>query len=127
MTDNRPVVTLSEFNAFESYYRYGDRGYRVKDMIKLADREPVFELPLAAVDISGMPWDLQNVGDFLYHVQRMNDSSLDFPVILDNEGIIADGWHRICKAIIEGRVFVEAVRLTVMPEPIPVTDPEKRT
>ena len=55
-------------------------------------------------------------GQFLYHLKRVNDTNLDYPVILDDEGVICDGWHRVAKAYLEGRPTVKAIRLLEMPD-----------
>ena len=40
-----------------------------------------------------------------------------YPIILDNYGNVADGNHRICHAILDGKTSVLAYRLQTMPEP----------
>ena len=47
----------------------------------------------------------------------MQDCSLNYPIILDDCGQIADGYHRLCKAILEGRETIKAIRLEEMPAP----------
>lgn len=50
-------------------------------------------------------------------MKRCMDSNIDYPIILDNLGQVADGNHRICKALLEGRRTILAYRLQEMPEP----------
>ncbi len=54
---------------------------------------------------------------FIENYKRVEDCSLDYPVILDDEGFIADGNHRLCKAILEGKDTIKAIRLLKMPAP----------
>ena len=35
----------------------------------------------------------------------------------DDHGYIADGWHRVIKALVEGRQTIKAIRIQEMPEP----------
>lgn len=43
--------------------------------------------------------------------------TLAFPVILSSDTGVMDGMHRICKAVLEGRDEIEAVRFVQDPEP----------
>jgi len=48
----------------------------------------------------------------------MLDCDLTYPVIVSRDGGATDGMHRIiCKALLEGREYVEAVRLLEDPGP----------
>jgi hypothetical protein len=40
---------------------------------------------------------------------------LSYPIILSPSGEVLDGWHRICKAFLQGVEEVEAVQLIAMP------------
>ena len=40
-------------------------------------------------------------------------------------GFIADGWHRIAKAILRGDETIKCVRLKTMPEPDSIEDGSK--
>jgi hypothetical protein len=51
------------------------------------------------------------------HARLMLDCDLAFPVILSSDGRVMDGMHRVCKALLEGRTEIEAVRFLHDPEP----------
>ncbi len=51
------------------------------------------------------------------HAGLMRDSDLNFPVILSSDGRVMDGMHRICKALLDGRETIAAVRFTKDPKP----------
>jgi len=51
------------------------------------------------------------------HARLMIDCDLTYPVILSIDGRVMDGMHRICKALLEGRSEIEAVRFVHDPEP----------
>lgn len=76
---------------------------------------PVFDLPIAGIDIGFCPWDLENMEDIVYHFDRISKVDLKYPVILDNYGTLIDGFHRVCRALSEGKRTVKAVRLEYMP------------
>lgn len=77
---------------------------------------PVFKLPLAAINIAQMPWDINSLDDFLWHCKRMNDAD-NYPILLDDFGRVCDGFHRVCKAIINNKTEIDAIRIEEMPMP----------
>jgi hypothetical protein len=102
----------------ETKFRRFGNSYSVTDLIKISSRYNTFELPIAGVDISINPWGDFNIKHFAYHMNRVLTSNLDYPIILDDSGFICDGWHRLVKAIIDGKETIKAIRLPLMPEPI---------
>ena len=55
--------------------------------------------------------------DIVDHARLMLDRDLSFPIILSSDGRIMDGMHRVCKALLENRADIEAVRFLEDPEP----------
>jgi hypothetical protein len=53
---------------------------------------------------------------------RINDADLSKPIILNADGSLMDGGHRLCKALLEGRQTILAVRFDVMPTPDEISD-----
>ena len=51
------------------------------------------------------------------HCARINSASFDWPIILNADGSLMDGGHRICRALLEGRRTIRAVQFQTMPEP----------
>jgi len=60
-----------------------------------------------------------SVREILEHGDRVRDADLSYPIILTPKGCIADGCHRLVKALRTGQETILAVRLTSMPEPLP--------
>ena len=58
-----------------------------------------------------------NCGRVAEHARLIQETSLAHPIIIDPEGRVMDGMHRVCKALISGLKTIKAVRLSVMPEP----------
>lgn len=52
-----------------------------------------------------------------HHCQRINDASLKRPIILNADGSLMDGGHRLCKALLAGHKTITAVQFATMPEP----------
>ena len=113
-----PTLDIDGLAFHESYYSTRGNTYDAPTLVAFAKYKnyETFDLPLVGIDISHMPFSATTFGQFLYHLKRVNDTSLDYPVILDDEGVICDGWHRVAKAYLEGRPTVKAIRLLEMPD-----------
>lgn len=110
-----PVVF--EDVAFEdSKFTDGDRVYLATSLAKHAKNLEVFEIPLRGLNISTMPWSTCNsIKDIVVHMRRVMKADLNNPIILDDEGYIADGWHRVAKALLEDASTIKAVRFDSNP------------
>ena len=51
------------------------------------------------------------------HARLIHETSLDHPIIIDPDGRVMDGMHRVCKALIGGLKTIKAVQLSALPEP----------
>jgi hypothetical protein len=51
------------------------------------------------------------------HYVRIRDADLSKPIILNADGSLMDGGHRICRLLIDGKHKIAAVRFKSMPEP----------
>ena len=49
------------------------------------------------------------------HARDIFEADLSYPIILAPDGEVLDGWHRICKAFLQGLEEIAAVQLTEMP------------
>jgi hypothetical protein len=49
------------------------------------------------------------------HARDIYESDLSYPIILSPTGEVLDGWHRICKAYLEGVEELDAVQLLTLP------------
>jgi hypothetical protein len=96
----------------------GDDAWDVKDIWAAAKDLPVHEIPLVGMNVDIQPWD--SVGDdfleFCKHAALVNKADLRYPIILTPAGVIADGRHRIAKAMIQGKTTIKVQRLRFMPE-----------
>jgi hypothetical protein len=51
------------------------------------------------------------------HAKLIQETDLAYPIILSASGRVMDGMHRVCKALLEGKPTVDAVKFTTDPEP----------
>lgn len=107
-----PLVQIDVGTPLQDYYRDRDGNlYGVARIVDAAKGLPVFDAPLAGLRLSAVIWDGANMQTLAAHVKWVNESNLKYPIILDWYGEIADGRHRVIKALIEGKRTIKAVRL----------------
>src|SRR5574337_2225732 len=113
-----PKVSMRKHDPLQDYYcdRDGNR-YSVARLVDDAKDLPVFDVPLAALDLSSRIWDDCNMFALAAHVKQCVDADLRYPILLSWEGGVADGRHRIIKAIMDGKRTIKAQRMTWKPEP----------
>jgi hypothetical protein len=51
------------------------------------------------------------------HYRRCQSADMGYPIILDPEGNVVDGLHRIVRAMAEGSSSIRCVRIREMPAP----------
>ena len=56
------------------------------------------------------------------HFSRIQTAELTYPIILNDDGSLMDGGHRICKALLGGQTKIMAVQFKKMPDPDEITD-----
>ena len=76
-----------------------------------------FDFPLCCLTITDCPFKIHNFKDFLEDCKRVEDASLEYPILLDPDGYICDGWHRAAKAMLLGKTTIRAIKLEELPEP----------
>jgi len=65
------------------------------------------------------PATLRNVVE---HFVRMEKADAQYPIILDPNGQIFDGAHRVAKAMANGQTKIKAVKLKEIPAPDEIVD-----
>ena len=51
------------------------------------------------------------------HFKQMLEADPTYPIILNDDGHLMDGGHRLCKALAEGKTTILAVQFPTMPKP----------
>lgn len=113
-----PKVAFRKNEPMQDYYHDGKGGwYSVAKLIDDTKDLPVFDVPLAALDLDRKIWQDCDMLGLARHVKQCMDADLDFPILLDWSGSIADGRHRVLKAIAQGKRTIKARRMTWKPTP----------
>lgn len=117
--DEAPIVDIPSVEFIDSCYSYGGDRWEAVKLYHFAKEKGyrTFDLPVAGINLASSAWDVPKFSDFLQHMKRVQKCTLDKPILLDNDGFICDGWHRLAKAILEGHKYIKAIRLEEMPAP----------
>ncbi|WP_367874601.1 hypothetical protein [Luteolibacter sp. Populi] len=108
------------------HLRNSDRGllaWDVRRLIALTSDLTAFDLPLNEIqELDECFWfaregDTPTCRKIADHAKLIAGTDLSYPIIVDPAGRVMDGMHRVCKAVMENRTTVRAVRLPVLPEP----------
>lgn len=109
----------------------GGRGHYLTERLwDLAADLPVTRVAIESVAefdrdcwFSGRGPTIREVAD---HVRRVQSADLSHPVILNADGGLMDGGHRLVKAWLAGETTIACVRFAVTPQPdwvVPTDDP----
>ncbi len=108
------------------HFRNSDQGllaWDVDNLIRLTANLKALEHPLSDIHELDEPYWYQFEGDIptcksiAEHIRLVQNVDLAYPIILCPQGKVMDGMHRVVKAFVEGRRYLLAYRLPVMPEP----------
>lgn len=107
------------------HFRESEKGLLAWDVLKLiklsADFE-VIQVPISEIrELKETYWygpnDKPTSEDVAMHAKQIYEADLSYPIILCSEGRIMDGMHRACKAFIEERKTISAVKFSEPLEP----------
>lgn len=82
-------------------------------------------LPVEAVVVADLPgvdencWfhgrEVPTVRNVVAHLERILAADMERPILLNVDGTVMDGLHRVARALLEGRTTLPAVRFKSMP------------
>ncbi|MEO7819738.1 MAG: hypothetical protein ABIS18_11460 [Actinomycetota bacterium] len=98
-----------------------------ENLWKAASSLEVFEIEVDSIreldeDCWFGPAKTPTLREIAAHSKRINSASFEKPIILNADGSLMEGGHRLCRALIEGRRTVPAVQFSASPEPDEVHD-----
>jgi hypothetical protein len=113
---NYPTVKISEVPVHENTFTSGKKVWFVANLIDRSKELVQFDLPLAAIYAGSEVWDpVSSAYALAKQMRRVLDVDTSHPIILDEEGFIMDGWHRVARALIDGKSTIKAVRFSETP------------
>lgn len=99
----------------------GDNLWYVARLVTLVKDFDVMEIPLEHMNVY-YTYERLTLRGMVTHINAVNDADLDYPIILDEDGELMDGRHRIMKALLNGEKTIKAVRFDVNPQPCETLD-----
>ncbi len=94
----------------------GKRRYHVHDCIRLAKDLPVEAVQVRHLDMSyGCPCD-GTLRSFIAHARMVASADLEHPILLNEDGVLIDGKHRLARAIMDGEPLIKVKRFDIDPE-----------
>jgi hypothetical protein len=113
-----PKVPFRATDPLQDYYSDTNGNmYSVAKLIDDTKHLKPFDMPIAGIDLSGRIWHNCDIYSLSFHCKRVNEADLSKPIIIAWDGSIADGRHRLIKAIVKGKRTIKAVRMTWQPTP----------
>jgi hypothetical protein len=99
----------------------GRHTWSVPRLFELARALPVMEVPLNHLNLY-YTYEKLTLREMVMHMKAVHDADLSKPIILDEDGELMDGRHRLMKAMLAGAVTIKVVRFEENPEPCQVSD-----
>jgi hypothetical protein len=99
----------------------GRHSWSVPRLFELARELPVMDVPLNHMSLY-YTYEKLTLREMVTHMRAVNDADLEKPVILDEDGELMDGRHRLMKAMLLGNETIKAVRFDENPSPCRVED-----
>lgn len=108
------------------FFRQSDQGllaWDIRRLVELSRDFPVEQIsPAEIAELDETHWyadegDSPTCRSMLQHMQLIDEVDLSHPIILDRDGRVMDGMHRVCRAVREGADRIPAVRFVNNPEP----------
>lgn len=115
-TAANPPVKIEKKYEGEGGCWHDKKYWGTSTMYKAAQELEPYDLQLAALNLDVQFPLADTIANFCYQYKRVMDADLSYPIIQAPDGWIMDGYHRIAKAILEGRTTIKCVRLKVLPE-----------
>ena len=100
----------------------GNHMWSVPRLFELARELPVMEVPINHLGLYYI-YEKLTLRDMVMHMNAVNNADLNQPIILDEDGDLMDGRHRLMKAMLIGAETIKAVRFDENPLPCQEKDP----
>ncbi|MBV9484966.1 MAG: hypothetical protein JO246_02810 [Frankiaceae bacterium] len=107
------------------HFRPGPIGLDAWDvgrLVELAADSPVEDLPLTSIgELDAAFWYDHGyeptVRSVVEHARLMAAVDLQHPIVVDPDGLVMDGMHRVGRSLLDGHDTVKARRLAELPAP----------
>ena len=94
----------------------GRANYSIARLVTLSAKFKVMDIPINHLNVYQIYKSL-TLREMVKHMRAVNDADLSYPIILDEDGELMDGRHRIMKALLTEAKTIKAVRFDENPTP----------
>ena len=99
----------------------GRHSWSVPRLFELSKSLPVMDVPLSHLAVY-YTYEKLTLQDMVMHMRAVKAADLKTPIILDEDGELMDGRHRLMKAMLLGKRSIKAVRFEKNPSPCRVSE-----
>ena len=99
----------------------GAHTWSVSRLFELARNLPVMDVPLKHLHMYCV-YERLTLREMVMHMRAVNAADLEMPIILDEDGELMDGRHRLMKALLIGAENIKVVRFDENPYPCRVSE-----
>ena len=80
------IDTIGKMTFEESEFQRGKEIWKAETLYLFAKAKeyPILDLPLWCIDLHRTAFDADDLQNFIFQCKRVQDTSLEYPVILDN-------------------------------------------
>ena len=101
--------------------RLGRNHWSVPRLFELSRNLPVMDVVIDHMS-TYFVYEKLTLREMIGHMKAVEAADLSFPIILDEDGELMDGRHRLMRAIMLGHVTIKAVRFEENPSPCRVDE-----
>lgn len=109
------------YSPLEQMCTLGCHQWSVARLFELSRDLPVMDIPIDHLNLY-YTYEKLTLRDMVTHMQAIRDADLSRPIILDEDGELMDGRHRLMKAMLTGEESIKAVRFDENPSPCKVKE-----
>ena len=96
--------------------RLGRNHWSVPRLFELSRNLPVMDVVIDHMSTYFI-YEKLTLREMIGHMKAVEAADLSYPIILDEDGELMDGRHRLMRAIMLGHVTIKAVRFDENPSP----------
>ena len=75
-----------------------------------------FKLDLHSISLNNNVWGELSMYGIINHFHQSLNADLKHPIIIGEDGLILDGWHRIVKCIMQNKRYIKAIKFKQNPK-----------
>lgn len=99
----------------------GRHTWSVARLFELSRKLKVLTIPLDHLSVY-YTYEKLTLREMVMHMKAVKAADLSTPIILDEDGELMDGRHRLMKAMLNGEKTIKAVRFETNPSPDKVSE-----